>query len=128
MKVLVVYSWDDDISQNRYTILRPIARRAGYDFIQCFAVPHPRRIPTATLVAEMITSAVKQHHPDVLLIHTGAAYHRSPEAFTEAIRQIHQRYPALRLGIERRFGAELGSLSFFEQSEEMHNIEQTFFR
>lgn len=127
MKVLVAYSWDDDISQRRYARMKEIASRAGYDFEQCFAVPQPRIVPTPDLVNKMISSAVDQFHPDVLLIHTGAAYHRAPDAFSEAVRQIHRKYPDLRLGFEHQPEVQLADLSVFERTEEMASIERTFF-
>jgi len=127
MKVLVVYSWDDDISQRRYARMKGIASRSGYDFDQCFAVPSPRTPPTPNGVTNMISAAVDQFQPDVLLIHTGAAYHQVPDAFSEAARRIHHKYPGLRLGFEHRPHLDLGNLSVFETSEEMTRIEQTFF-
>jgi len=127
MKVLVAYSWDDDISQRRFARMQGIASRAGYDFEQCFAVPSPRILPTPDIVTDMICASVDQFRPDVLLIHTGAAYHRAPDAFSEAVRRIHRQYPSLRLGFEHRTKVELADLSFFETSEEMASIERTFF-
>jgi hypothetical protein len=127
MKVLVAYSWDDDISQRRYMIMQAVAKEAGYDFAQCFVVPSPRTHPSPDVITDMISTAVHELHPDVLLIHTGAVYHRAPDSFAEAVRRIHQMYPALRLGVERRPELELSDLSIFEQSEEMQRIERTFF-
>lgn len=129
LKVLVVYSWDDDTSQMRYEHLRGALRKAPFQFEQCFALPAPRHETTSDMVIAMISRAIDQFEPDLLLIHTGAAYNRNPEQYSEAVLQIHKLYPTLRLGLERRYALQsLKDSGMFEISDEMQSIESTFFR
>jgi hypothetical protein len=129
LKVLVVYSYDDDTSQMRYTLLRDALRKAPFEFEQCFALPSSTHKTTKNIVNAMVSRAIDQFKPDVLLIHTGAAYSRGPEQYTEAVIQLHQNYPNLRFGLERRYAQpDLKYLALFEMSDEMQSIERAFFR
>ncbi len=73
--------------------------------------------------------ALESIKPDVLLIHAGAAYHRSPQAFAECLLLIRKTYPDVRLGLERggHESRTLERLGIFEESSEMKAIENDFF-
>ncbi len=129
MRVLVIFSWDDDTSQARHERMRQDRRLKSYDFHQRFALPSPRTQPEVNGLFAMISTAIEKVKPDVLLIHTGAAYHRSPQAYAKCLLRIRETYPTLRLGLERR-GDDAGALErlgIFEQSKEMKAIESDFF-
>ena len=77
----------------------------------------------------MVSRAIEEYQPDVLLVHTGAAYHRDPGQYAGAITKVHEKYPSLRLGLERRFAdPSFASDKMFEKSNEMTSIEEAIFR
>lgn len=127
-RVLVIFSWDDDVSQNRYERMRQDQRLRPYEFHQRFALPSPHTRPNTDLLYAMISTAVENVQPDVLLIHTGAAYHRSPESFAKCLLRLRGNYPTLRLGLQRHQDAAefLERLGIFEESKEMLTIESDF--
>ncbi|KAF0221544.1 MAG: hypothetical protein FD174_313 [Geobacteraceae bacterium] len=128
LKILVVFSWDDDISEKRYRRIRRVLRGAPFLFEQCFATPSPEANTDAETIIARVSRAIETYHPDVLLIHTGAAYDRGPEEYVKAVSQIHEKYPRIRLGLERCFAEQqLVQLGLFEESSEMHSIEQAIF-
>jgi hypothetical protein len=128
VKILVIFSWDDDTSARRHELMRSDSRLAKYDFEQAFAVPSPKTRPEARLLAIRISEAIDEFKPDVLLLHTGAAFHRAPHEFATCTREIQRRYSYLRFGYERRATtAAFDDLDIFEQSDEMDLIEQDFF-
>jgi hypothetical protein len=128
-RVLVIFSWDDEISQNRHERMRQDQRLMPYEFHQRFALPSPQTSPNENLLHAMISRAIETVQPDVLLIHTGVAYDRSPEAFAKCLLRIRADYPTLRLGLQRQRGdaALLSRLGIFEESKEMQTIENDFF-
>lgn len=156
MRVLVIFSWDDDISKRRQARVRHDPRLESYDFHQGFALPSPSKLPESNELFQEISTAIETTKPEVLLIHTGAAYDRSPQAFADALRRIRETYPILRLGYQhpashrrmrerRRIFLErpgifepsnevtvvendlLERLGIFEQSDGMKAIERDFF-
>src|ERR1043166_1308877 len=102
LKVLVLFSWNDDISERRYHLMREDRRLARYDFEQMFALASSDETPEASILIDRISEALDEIRPDVLLIHTGAAFHRAPEVFAATIRTIATSYSHLRLGYEHR--------------------------
>lgn len=127
-RVLVVYSWDDDISQMRYARMAAIAPNAGIAFEQCFAVARPAATVKAAALFERIATAIEQFKPAILLIHTGAAFQSAPDQFAQCLQRLHKTYPALRLGYERRYAPPLLSeLDVFDDSEPTQHAERVFF-
>jgi len=70
MKVLIIFSWDDDVSQARHERMRQDRRLKSYDFHQRFALPSPRAKPEADVLFAMISTAIDKVKPDVLLSRT----------------------------------------------------------
>jgi hypothetical protein len=128
LKVLVVYSWDDGISQRRYEHLRRALREAPFQFEQCFALSSSEEMTRSDTISIRVSKAIDQYQPNVLLIHTGAAYQQDPQEYATAILAIHSKYSNLRLGLERRWAApDLLDTKLFEESDEMQGIERAFF-
>jgi hypothetical protein len=123
-KVLILYSWDDEISQKRLAAQRSSPYLGGYDFEHSFALKNESDKIEEELIFQRTIDALDSFRPDVLLLHTGAAFHRDPEAFFRIAEKIHDHDHSLRLGIESRgrWGGEV-----FEDSEEMHQLEDLFF-
>jgi hypothetical protein len=147
-KVLVIFSWDDDISKFRRERMQQDRRLESYDVIQGFALTSPSAQPEANELYKSISNAIDSANADVLLIHTGAAYLASPQAFADTLIRIRKAYPTLRLGFQRpvahlrhleRRGHNkyleelilkseaLERLGVFEQSDAMMVIERDFF-
>ena len=40
LKILIIYSWDDFISKNRWRIISKSPKTTNYDVSQCFALTH----------------------------------------------------------------------------------------
>ena len=129
MRVLIIYSFDDDTSKRRYAGLKQTAHLQSYDFHQDFAWPSPDSPQDAEGLFARIRASIDIVKPAVLLTHTGVAYDSSPHAFEVCIRRIKDQYPDLRLGMERR-GSKTEALErvpVFEHSDEMATIEADFF-
>jgi hypothetical protein len=128
LEVLVVYSWDDVVSQMRYERMRRILRYGPFRFEQCFALPNPDEETRSETIVASVSEEIDRLQPDILLVHTGAAYHQNPEEYAKAFIDIHSKYPNLRLGLERRRAEpSMRDLEIFEISEEMRSIENTVF-
>jgi hypothetical protein len=123
-RILILYSWDDQISQNRLAAQISSPLLHDYTFEHCFALENEHEIPDITSIVERVCREIDIFKPDTLLLHTGAAFHREPEVFFKAFDLIYERYPQLRMGLERRgrFSAPI-----FEESEEMKEVEELFF-
>jgi hypothetical protein len=127
-RVLVVYSWDDDISQMRYNRMCAITPTAHIAFEQCFAVSRPMAKVKASALFERIATAIQQFNPEILLIHTGAAFQSAPDEFVECLGRLHKVYPRLRLGYERRHDpSQLSELDVFDNSEDTQHVERVVF-
>lgn len=128
-RVLLLYSWDDDISQRRWHIISRSPRIQDINVNQTFALLDRGEAVTPEILSERIQRAVLEHKPDVLLMHTGTAFRRQPAVFLSAFGTLRTVFPALRLGFELRPGFEelcRGS-GVFEDSPEMHEIEHLLF-
>jgi len=129
MRVLVMYSWDDDISEMRWHRNTSDPELAHFEIAQCFALPSEGAAVHGPSVARRLATAIEDFQPDVVLIHTGAAFRRSPSAFVECVQLVKAKYANLRLGYERRsrgFPA-FEELNAFETSPEIADIERRFF-
>ena len=127
-RVLVVYSWDDDISQMRYERMAAIAPKAGIAFEQCFAVARPAATVKAAALFKRIATAIDRFKPEILLIHTGAAFRSAPGEFAHCLQRVHDTYPTLWLGYERRYAPPLlAELNIFDNSAPTQHAERVFF-
>jgi hypothetical protein len=127
--ILIMYSWDDDLSRRRWSWHSDREDLAAFSLEQCFALFSEDGTVTAANVFHRATQAISDRRPTVFLFHTGAAYHRDQEEFARCAVQIKQAYPLLRLGFEHR-GDETSTLSstgVFEDSPEMSHIEHLIF-
>jgi len=129
LKVLVMYSWDDDTSKRRWEWLSKGADLQGIVLSQCFALNSSKETVSSDRVCQRLVAAIENLHPDIVLIHTGAAYHRAPSAFAEVARTISGSYPNIRLGFERRYddSGTLESTGVFDRSEDTINAERMLF-
>ena len=93
-KVLVVYSWDDATSQRRYQHHRQDPNIQAYNFEQCFALASPGQRPEAENIFSRVSMAIDSFGPDVVLMHTGAAYHREPQELISCFIRLKEVYPA----------------------------------
>jgi hypothetical protein len=124
-----MYSWDDYISEHRWHIISTSPRTTDFDVRQCFALSDENSHTSTEQLTERITASITEHQPEVLLVHTGAAFKRQPEIFISALTQIHETYPPLRLGFEPdpRYLEICLTSGLFEDSEDMRRIEELFF-
>jgi hypothetical protein len=127
--ILIVYSWDDYISHNRWNIISASPLTQGFIVRQCFALAHEMAQTSPEDLATRLCAAVTEQTPDILLTHTGVAFRRQPDVFIAALRKVKEAFPSLRMGFEHKMG--MSSIrqesGLFEDSEDMHEIETLFF-
>lgn len=146
-KVLVIRSYPDKMTLMELDLVRSSPRFA--DFIVEYCYP-------GDSVYESVTTAIDDLHPDVILLHTGSAFSKQPVVILEAMLEIKRIYPNVRLGVEHKANYRsyrhdnymeletkypdtidisddsfitwnFSSLDIFEDTEEMHFLEELFF-
>ncbi len=130
MTVLIMFSWDDDISEMRWKRIQSNEYAREFNVHQCFAVESAATTAESENVYFNLRTAIDAVRPDVVLIHSGLAFVRAPHAFREAVCRIHSDFPQVRLGFEKDRDSSnvLGDTKVFEVSPEMSRIEHIFFR
>lgn len=127
--ILILYSWDDDVSQRRIELLRSSQITVNLEINQCFAMKGRHDTPEQSFIYNSLKDAVDIYNPSVILLHTGLAFQRDPASFVEAIRKIRTLFSTIKLGIEERpFSLELRESNLFDRSDFVKNIESIIFR
>ena len=127
--ILIMYSWDDFISQRRYRIISESPLMRQFNVRQCFALDYDGDTTSESELTQRLDIAFKKWLPEIFLMHTGVAFKRNHEIFLSALAMIHSKYPTVRLGFEPRPDSvdvcERSGL--FEKSVEMEEIIDLFF-
>ena len=124
-RVLILYSWDDEISQRREKSQRASPSLQHLDFRHCFALQHPGETVTVDILERRISEGVSEYAPDIVLLHTGAAFHAAPAVFLQAFERLSHTHEDVSLGAEDRSRLNAPWLS---NSPKTVEVERLFFR
>ncbi len=128
-KVLIVFSWNDFVSRNRYDIMLESPLLKGFEIFECFAVGSPHVKTTAKKLFAHLKGQVAKKKPEIVLLNAGVAFMENPYVFIEAFQMLKKAYPKLRFGIERQSSLVhfYSGLGLFEESDDMTAIVELFF-
>ena len=129
-RVLILYSWNDDISEDRHFAMKASPLVEHIPFEHCFALEHEGEEITAEELVQRVSSSIESFKPTVFLFHTGMAFRQRPEVFVKALPRLKERHKDLRFGYERRqgqFDHALAATGVFDHSTATRELETLFF-
>lgn len=152
-RILILESINDKLSRDRAEILAHAPWLKEFTIDHCYAVsPTEEDLEEATkflgprIMAElsvwesqgspvdyqdflrMLEEKISEFQPDIVLLHTGVAFHRHSELFLKALTEVKKRHPQLKLGYQYRpSDAYLDELPLFDRDETTKSIEREVF-
>ncbi len=130
-RVLILYSWNDDISQRRLQLMSRSPLVADIAFEHCFALLHEGEKISPPELVKRVSKHIESFNPTLFLVHTGAAFHHDPDLFVNALPQLKKKHRKLRFGCEHRDNDDLVSrvlsTGVFDDTPTTHEMELLFF-
>jgi hypothetical protein len=129
-RVMLISSWYDEIVEKRHTVMATSPLLKPYFLIHSNASSYPFSKVSVDELYNRISTDINNNHPDIILLHTGAAFCMQPEVFKICFQKLKKEYSKIRFGIEpgNISEEEISSLKIFDNSPEMKNIEDLFFK
>ena len=99
-KVLIVYSINDLITQNRIEHLNSSPQTEDYEIFYTFA---RRELDFESSLKELIFRIrlpIKSYNPDYVIFHAGAAFHQQPKDFQQVVITLKKEYKDIKFSYE----------------------------
>jgi hypothetical protein len=129
-RVLILYSWNDDVTERRFEAMHESPMLEGIVFEHCLALKSEEEVINSSVLVGRVSKYIEFFEPSIFLLHTGAAFHQHREMFLNALPLLKQLHKNLRFGYERRFwerSDDLVSTGVFDDSPEIREVEELFF-
>lgn len=128
-KVLILYSWNDFTSRNRFRIMSESQLLKDFEIRQCFALASPEEKLNPDKFRKKLCADIKSFMPDILLVHAGIAFISFPNIFIETLEKVKKTYPKTMIGVEEHqvLVHYYSDKKIFENSKEMRAIARMFF-
>lgn len=130
MKVLLIYSWNDMTSLERFKILLESPLTNDFELSQFFILSFPGEDFKQERFEKRLCLTLKKLKPDFVLVQAGIAMHKYPLMIIRSLQKVKKKYPNIRFGIEE----DAALLPYYsnsateDESNELFEIKDILFR